>query len=97
MVIIAKSRQYPTNLLIRENAIKFIAVLFVLYRVLDGLFKLSSELFGITIKVCLKASFNLKVVVVIVNVDVMDILQAGARKHNRDFALQLFPRLVNGG
>lgn len=52
-----------------------IAVFFILCRVLDGLFKLSSELFGIIIKVCLKASFNLKVViVVIVNVDVVDIV-----------------------
>lgn len=52
-----------------------IAVFFILCRVLDGLFKLSSELFGIIIKVCLKASFNLKVIiVVIVNVDVVDIV-----------------------
>lgn len=51
-----------------------IAAFFILCRVLDGLFKLSSELFGITIKVCLKTSFNLKVVVAIVNVDVVDIL-----------------------
>ena len=46
-------------------------LLFIFYRVLDGLFKLSSELFGITIKVCVKASY---VVVVIVNVDVVDVV-----------------------
>lgn len=68
-----------------------IAVFFILCRVLDGLFKLSSELFGIIIKVCLKASFNLKVViVVIVNVDVVDIVHVfilGARKLNNDLIL----------
>lgn len=84
-----------TNLLIREeetclqHSIKWLLfVFFVLCRVLDGLFKLSSELFGIIIKVCLKASFNLKVVVVeIVNVDVEDIVfLAGAWKNSHDFA-----------
>lgn len=36
-----------------EQRVVVVVFVFLLHRVLDGLFNLSSELFGITIKVCL--------------------------------------------